>query len=84
MLSKMSFFPNIDMFLAFLGFWNSAINAFLLPFGMMSPTLFNIATILGLPIIGEDIRPLCNEDFEDLGYPVSKENTAYGKYIKEH
>ena len=57
MLSKMSFSLNIEMFLTFLGFWNSAINAFVFPFGMMSPTLFDVATMLGLPIIGKDIPP---------------------------
>ena len=84
MLSKMSFSPNIEMFLTFLGFWNLAINAFVFPFGIISPTLFDVPTMLGLPIIGEDILPLCDDDFEELGCPVSKENAAYGKYMKEH
>ena len=72
------------MFLAFLVFWNSTINAFVFPFGMMTPTLFDIATMLGLPIIGENIPLLYDEDFEDLSCPISKENAAYDKYIKEH
>ena len=40
--------------------------------------------MLGLPIIGENIPPLYDEDLKDLGYPISKENAAYDKYIKEH
>ena len=50
----------------------------------MSPSLFDVAATLGLPIVGEDIPPLYDEDFEDLGCPVSKENAVYGKYLKEH
>ena len=40
--------------------------------------------MLGLSTIGEDIPSLYDEGFEDLDYPVSKENAAYGKYMKEH
>ena len=84
MLSKMSFSSNIEMFLTFLVFWKSAINTFVFPFGIMSPTLFDVATMLGLPIIGEDIPPFYDKDFEDLGCLISKENATYGKYMKEH
>ena len=79
MLSKKNFSPNIDMFLSFLDFWNMVINVFVFPFGIMSPT--DVAAILGLPIVGEDIPPLYDENFEDLSCPVSKENAAYGKYL---
>ena len=84
MLSKKNFSPNIDMFFSFLGFWNTAINAFVFLFRIMSPSLFDVAARLGLPIVGEDIPTLYDEDFEDLDCLVSKENAAYGKYLKEH
>ena len=84
MLSKISFSPNIEMFLTFLSFWNLAINAFMFSFRIMSPTSFDVATMLRLQIVGEDIPPLYDEDFEDLSCLVSKENAAYGKYIKKH
>ena len=50
----------------------------------MWPFLFDVATMLGLPIIGEDIPPLYDEGFEDPDYPVSKENIAYGKYMNKY
>ena len=55
MLSKLSFSPNIDMFLTLLSFWNTSINAFIFPFGIMSPSLFDVAVMLGLLIIRKDI-----------------------------
>ena len=72
------------MFLTFLNFWNSIINAFVFSFGIMSPTLFDVATMLCLPIIGEDIPTHHDEDFEDLGCPVYKEIASYSKYMEEH
>ena len=50
----------------------------------MSPILFDIATMLGLPIIGEDIPILHDEGFEDLDCPIYKELASYGKYMEEH
>ena len=82
--SKLNFSPNINMFVALISFWNTAINACVLPFGIMSPSLFDVAVMLGLPIIGEDIPSLYEERFEDLGCPVSKENSSYGKFMEEH
>ena len=84
MLLKMNFSHNNGMFLTFLNFRNSTINAFVFPFKIMSPTLFDIATMLSLPIMGKDISLAYDEVFEDLGCPISKENAAYGKYINEH
>ena len=84
MLSKLSFSPNIEMFLSFISFWNTAINAFVIPFRIMLPSLFDVAVMLSLPIVGEGIPTLYNEDFEELSYPVSKENSSYGKYMEIH
>ena len=39
MLSKLSFSPNINMFLTLLDFWNISINTFVFPFGIMSPLI---------------------------------------------
>ena len=55
MLSKKNFSHNINMFLSFLVFWNTVINAFVFLFGIMSPSLFDIVAMLGLPIVGEDM-----------------------------
>ena len=84
MLSKLSFSPNIDMFLSFLSFWNSSINAFIFSLGIMSPLLFDVATMLGLLIIGNHIPTLYDEEFEDLNCPIYKEIAGYGKYMKEY
>ena len=84
MFSKLNFSPNIDMFMALIGFWNTAINAFIFPFGIMSPSLFDVAVMLRLLIIGEDILSLYEERFEDLGCPISKENASYSKFMEEH
>ena len=54
------------------------------PFGIMSPSLFDVAVMLGLPIIGEDIPTLFDEDFEEFDSPVSKWNSTYGKYMEIH
>ena len=84
MLSKLNFSPNIDMFLTFLGFWNSTIKAFIFPFGIMSPSLFDVATMLGLPIIGEDIPTLYDDAFDNFSYPLYKEISSYGNYMNEY
>ena len=81
MFSKQEFSPNIDMLFSFLGFQNLAINAFVFPFGIMSPSLFDVPAILGLPIMGNEIPLLYSEPFEDLNYIVSKEISSYGTFI---
>ena len=58
MLSKLSFSPNIDMFLTLIGFWNFTIDTFVFQFRIMSPSLFDVAMMLGLPIVGEDTPTL--------------------------
>ena len=50
----------------------------------MSSTLFNVVTMLGLPIIGKDILTLYDEGFKDLSSPMCKEIASYGNYIEEH
>ena len=58
MLSKLSFSTNIDMFLTLIGFWNFTIHAFVFQFGIMYLSLFDVAMMLGLPIIREDTLTL--------------------------
>ncbi|XP_050883068.1 uncharacterized protein LOC127086362 [Lathyrus oleraceus] len=57
--------PNIcpNMLLASLYFWDSTYNTFHLPCGMVTPTLFDAATIVGLHPNGIDFNPTnLNED----------------------
>ena len=84
LFSNLNFSPNIDMFLTFLSFWNSAINAFIFPFGMMSPTLFDIATMLGVLIIVKGIPTLYDDAANDLGSPIYNEIASFGKYMTEY
>ena len=72
------------MFLAFICFWNSTISAFVFPFGIISPFLFNVAIMLSLPIIGEKVATLYNEAFMDIGWIVSKEIAGYGNFMNEY
>ena len=50
----------------------------------MSPSLFVVATMLGLPIIGEDIPILYDESFEDLNYPMYNEIASHNKHMEKH
>ena len=84
MFSKQEFSPNIDMFLAFICFWNSTISAFEFPFGIISPFLVDVATMLSLPIIGEKVATLYNEAFVDIGCIVYKEIAGYGNFMNEY
>ena len=65
----------------FLGFWNKSTNAFYLLFGMMSSMLLNTATIVGLPVDGDEPPYLYNILGTDLGFQVNKKNNAYSTFI---
>ncbi|KAG5023032.1 hypothetical protein JHK82_018936 [Glycine max] len=43
-----------------------AMNTFVFPFGFMIITLLDVATILGLPIVSDEIPSLFDQNFEDL------------------
>ena len=75
-LSKKEIPPNFGLLYGFLNFWNISVNAFVLPCSMMSPVLYNIATILGLLIDGDELPSIHNLVSEDLDFKVSKKNLA--------
>lgn len=56
-LSIINIPANFDMFLPLLGFWSAEFNAFIMPWGMPSPTLLDVVTILVLPIYGKLAHP---------------------------
>ena len=60
------------------------LTLFIFLFGIMSSTLFNVVTMLGLSIIREDILTLYDEGFKDHSSLMYKEIASYGKYIEEH
>ena len=49
LLSKKEIPPNFGLLYSFQIFWNTSTNAFCLPFGMMRPTLHDVAAITDLP-----------------------------------
>ena len=56
-------------------------NAFVLPFGMMSPTLHDVAAIVSLLVDGDEIPFLHDVIGRDLGFHVNKKNNAYLMFI---
>lgn len=70
-----------NMLVTSLYFWKSTANKFQLPYGMMKPTIFDIATITGLCPTGESFNP--NENDEDtINFNTNCAN--FGKYIEDH
>ena len=48
---------------------------------MMSPTLLNVAAIMGLPIDGDEMPFLHDIISDDRGFKVTKKNFAYSTFI---
>lgn len=62
-------------------FWESTTNTFQLPCGMVTPTLFDIATIIGLRPTGENFDP--NESDKDtINFNINC--AIFGKYIEDY
>ncbi|KAM1520286.1 hypothetical protein ACFX1R_024577 [Malus domestica] len=51
-LSTMEIAMDKELFMVALSFWCSATNTMILPFGPITPTIFDISTILGTPLSG--------------------------------
>ena len=58
----------VSLLYGFLSFWDTSINAFSLPFGMMSLTLYDVVVIMGLSIDGDELRFLHGLVNNDLGF----------------
>lgn len=67
-----------NMLLASLYFWDSTHQTFHFGCGMMTPTLFDLAAIVGLKPIGEDFNPLYLTE-DSIGFEVSR--AAYSSHI---
>jgi hypothetical protein len=71
---------NQEMIIAALHFFESSTNTFHFECGMMTPTLFDVAAITGLPPTGETYDPYhASKNIE-----VSMNDKTYAKYIAEH
>ena len=68
LLSKKEVSLNFGLLYGFLSFWNTSVNAFNLPFNMMSPTLHDMVAIVGLPMDGDEVPFLHDALNTDLGF----------------
>ena len=81
LLSKKEIPPHFGQLYSFLNFWNTSANAFYLPFGMMSPTLHDMAIITDLLVDGDKVSFLHDALGMDLGFQINKKNSAYSTFI---
>lgn len=78
-VSRYTHHVNPCMFLVALYFWEGSTNTFQMPYGILTPTLFDVAVITGLSPLGETFDPT-----------LSTENTfTFGRasllnYIEDH
>ncbi|MCI17072.1 hypothetical protein A2U01_0038219, partial [Trifolium medium] len=79
-LSKTGLKYQQEMLIVALHFFETSTNTFHFECGMMTPTLFDVAAITGLPPTGETYDPLKASDNIKLIYKAN----AYSKYIAEH
>lgn len=51
-----------------MGFWSVSINAFVFPWGRITPTLLDAAAILGLLLRTKEVHSYINHKITDHGY----------------
>lgn len=76
-LYKVGLICNLVMLLTAMCFWEISTNTFQVPFWMVTPTLLDLATIVGLWPSEEDYEPSADTDFKFS-------NHSYNTYIGEH
>ena len=81
MLTKNETTLNPGLLYGLIGFWNTFINGFVSLFRMISPTLPDVAVILGLPIDGEELPSLFAQIPEDMGFKITKKTSSYSSFI---
>lgn len=69
---------NVDILF---GFWNTYINSSVFPFGMMSPTLLDVAAITRLPLHGDEVRAFSEAVEPMAGFKWSKPHCYYSNFI---
>ena len=72
---------NTTLILSFLGFCAISINDFVFPFIMMSPTILDIMSIIGLPIDGYQLLTFFTLSTEGLGINFSKSGALYLAFL---
>ena len=81
LLSKKEIPPNFELLYSFLSFWSVSANTFYLLFGIISPMLLNVVTIVGLPVDGGEVPYLHDVLGTDLGFKVNNKNNVYSTFI---
>lgn len=70
---------NPCMFLASMYFWEGSTNTFQLPYGMLTPTLFDVTAITGLSPMGETFDPTLPTE-----NTISFSRASLQNYIEDH
>ncbi|XP_057425834.1 uncharacterized protein LOC130719219 [Lotus japonicus] len=69
------------MLLSSFYFWERSTNCFHTPFGMITPTLLDVAAIAGLWPMGDDYHSTAAPT---APIAISTENVAFGRFVKHH
>lgn len=56
-ISSFNIRVNYDVLLPLLDFWSVEFNTFIFPWGLLTPTLLDVAAIIGIPISRKPIHP---------------------------
>uniref|UniRef100_A0A0R0EJR7 Aminotransferase-like plant mobile domain-containing protein n=1 Tax=Glycine max TaxID=3847 RepID=A0A0R0EJR7_SOYBN len=75
---------NYPLIFSFFYFWSTATNTFVFPFSFMTITLQDVATILGFPIVDDEIPSLFDQPFVDLRCSFNRSTNGYPYFITTH
>lgn len=67
-LSTIEISLNLNILFPLIGFWSTSLNTFVFPWGMLTPTLLDVAAILGLPAGGKEVHAGSNFSTKNLAY----------------
>ncbi|XP_057443868.1 uncharacterized protein LOC130736024 [Lotus japonicus] len=80
-LSRSPISYNPAMLLSSLFFWERSTNSFHVPFGMITPTLLDVAAITGLWVVDDDYH---SSTAPTKPIAISTDNIAFSRFIKDH
>lgn len=80
-MSRVSLSYNPNMLIFSMCFWDTSTNTFHLPCGMLTPALFDIATILGLQPTGMNFEP-SRKTSTNNSFNISR--TTYNSFMEYH
>lgn len=78
-LSRTAHKVNPCLLLASLQFWEALTNTFKLPLGMLTPTLFDVAAIIGLSPLGDTFDPTA-----ELRHSFDFDRPGFQNYMEDH